>query len=72
MSQEKMSRRDALKFGMMGAGAAMVAASNAMAAALQRKMLNLMKSTMLSLLVQVSQVLQQLQKRLNVAIKCLS
>ena len=33
MSQETMSRRDALKFGMMGAGAAMLAASNAMAAA---------------------------------------
>ncbi len=27
MSQETMSRRDALKFGMMGAGAAMLAAS---------------------------------------------
>lgn len=37
MSQEKMSRRDALKFGMMGAGAAMVAASNAMAAAPSEK-----------------------------------
>jgi len=33
MSQETMSRRDALKLGMVGAGAAMLAATNAMAAA---------------------------------------
>ena len=33
MSQEKMSRRDALKLGVIGAGAAMFGATNAMAAA---------------------------------------
>jgi len=33
MSQERMSRRDALKLGMVGAGAAMLSAANAMAAA---------------------------------------
>lgn len=33
MSQEKMSRRDALKLGVIGAGAAMLGATNAMAAA---------------------------------------
>ncbi len=33
MSKEMMSRRDALKLGMVGAGAAMLAATNAMAAA---------------------------------------
>jgi len=33
MSQETMSRRDALKLGMVGAGAAMLSAANAMAAA---------------------------------------
>ena len=37
MSQETMSRRDALKFGMMGAGAAMLSAANAMAAAPMEK-----------------------------------
>ena len=33
MSQETMSRRDALKLGVVGAGAAMLSAANAMAAA---------------------------------------
>ena len=33
MSQEKMSRRDALKFGVVGAGAVMLSAAIAMAAA---------------------------------------
>ncbi|ACZ13096.1 flavocytochrome c [Sulfurospirillum deleyianum] len=37
MSQETMSRRDALKFGVLGAGAAMLTASQAMAAAPMEK-----------------------------------
>lgn len=46
MSKEMMSRRDALKLGVLGAGAAMLTASQAMAAAPTEKDVNLMKNTM--------------------------